>query len=279
MAASPSDDVDFDHLFGAWESTSSDFADLVTPLSQAEWESPTALPGWTVGDIVAHVGWLEGFLVCRVDPPHTPDWSSLPHVASDFGRVTEIPVDLRRSWTRDEVLNELATNISDHRDMLVTGSHDLTTGAQGPFGPAPLGRVLRMRTLDTWVHEQDIRDALRRPGHLDSAGAQVTAAQLLPSYGKVWVKLCGAHRGDVLRLQVHEPGVAFARDVVVGEDGRADVIEAQADFATVTLTMDWPTFLNLSCGRGDVAAQRERVTIEGDRPQAVVVLDNFCVMI
>ena len=279
MAGPSPDPYDFDDLLSAWQSASADFIHLVGPLSQSEWDTPTALPGWTVGDIVAHVGWLEGLLLDRIDPPHTPDWASLPHAASDFGRITEIPVDLRRSRSREEVLDELAANVAERQAVLTAGSHDVTAQAQGPFGPAPLGRVLGMRTLDTWIHEQDIRDALARPGHLDAPGAQVTAAQLLPGYGKVWAKLCGARPGEILRIQVTEPGIEFSRDVVVGDDGRATVIDGQAAPATVTLTMDWPTFLALSCGRGDVDAQRQHVTVEGDHARAESVLDHFCVMI
>ena len=279
MAAPMPDDVGFDAVFSAWQSAADDFRALVTPLSQEEWDSPTALPGWTVGDIVAHVGWLEGLLIGRVDPPHEPDWDALPHATSEFSQVTEVPVDLRRSWTPEDVIAELATNVAGHGEALAAGAHDLTAPAQGPFGPATLGRVLGMRTLDTWVHEQDIRDALGRPGHLDTAGAQVTATQLLPGYGRVWAKLCGARAGETLRLRVSEPGVAFTRDVVVGDDGRATVTSAQGDSATVTITMHWRTFLNLSCGRGDASAHRPHVAIGGDPTRAALVLDNFCVMI
>ena len=192
MAAPLPADAGFDELFAAWRSASADFIDLVTPLSQDEWDLPTALPGWTVGDIVAHVGWLEGLLVGEMDPPHEPDWSALPHAQSDFGKITEVPVDLRRAWTREAVLVELADRVAQRTAVLEDGPHDATHEVMGPFGPAPLGRVLRMRTLDTWVHEQYIRDALGRPGHLDTPGAQATASQLLPGLGKVWAKLVGA---------------------------------------------------------------------------------------
>jgi hypothetical protein len=96
MVAPLPEDAGFDELFAAWRSASADFLDLVTPLSQAEWDAPTALPGWTVGDIVAHVGWIEGMLIGEFDPPHEPDWSTLPHAITDFGKITEVPVDLRR---------------------------------------------------------------------------------------------------------------------------------------------------------------------------------------
>ncbi|MFM1964365.1 MAG: hypothetical protein RL134_90 [Actinomycetota bacterium] len=283
MAAPLPDDAGFDDLFAAWRSASADFLDLVTPLSQAEWDASTELPGWSVGDIVAHVGWIEGLLIGEFDSPHEPDWSALPHVVSDFGRITEIPVDLRRSWTREAVLIELADRIARRTAELEGGSRDATLEVVGPLGPAPLGRVLRMRTLDTWVHEQDIRDALGRPGHLDSLGAQATAAQLLPGLGKVWAKLAGAQPGQVLDVHVTGPGIEGGAIVAVGDDGRARIVGDdlldQADAATVTLAMSWPAFLALSCGRGEPLPWREQVSMSGDPELAARTLDHFRIMI
>jgi uncharacterized protein (TIGR03083 family) len=276
-------DAGFDELFAAWRSASADFIDLVTPLSQAEWDAPTALPGWSVGDIVAHIGWLEGLLMGEYDAPHEPDWSALPHAQSDFGRITEIPVDLRRSWAREAVLVELADRVARRTVELDEGPHDAASEVMGPFGPAPLGRVLRMRTLDTWVHEQDIRDALGRPGHLDTPGAQATASQLLPGLGNVWAKLAGAQPGQVLDLRITGPGIEGGSIVAVGDDGRARIVGDdlldQAGTATVTLTMSWPAYLALSCGRGDPQPWREQVMISGDESLAARVLDHFRVMI
>jgi uncharacterized protein (TIGR03083 family) len=283
MVAPLPEDAGFDELFAAWRSASADFIDLVTPLSQAEWDAPTSLPGWTVGDIVAHIGWLEGMLIGEYDAPHEPDWVSLPHVQSDFGRITEVPVDLRRSWAREAVLIELADRVSRRTAELEEGPHAADAEVMGPFGPAPLSRVLRMRTLDTWVHEQDIRDALGRPGHLDSLGAQATAAQLLPGLGKVWAKLAGALPGQVLDVRVTGPGIEAGAIVAVGEDGRArmvgDDLLDQAGAATVTLTMSWPTYLALSCGRGEAQPWREQVSVSGDPELAARTLDHFRVMI
>lgn len=283
MAAPLPADAGFDELFAAWRSASADFIDLVTPLSQDEWDLPTALPGWTVGDIVAHVGWLEGLLVGEMDPPHEPDWSALPHAQSDFGKITEVPVDLRRAWTLEAVLVELADRVAQRTAVLEDGPHDATHEVMGPFGPAPLGRVLRMRTLDTWVHEQDIRDALGRPGHLDTPGAQATASQLLPGLGKVWAKLVGAQSGQVLEVRIIGPGIEGGALVVVGDDGRARMVDDdlldQAGAASATLTMSWPAYLALSCGRGDPQAWREQVTISGDAELAARTLDHFRVMI
>ena len=283
MATPLSEAATFDELFAAWQSASADFIDLVTPLSQEEWDAPTALPGWSVGDVVAHVGWIEGMLIGEIDPPHEPDWPSLPHAVTDFGKITEVPVDLRRSWTRQAVLVELADRIARRTAELESGPRDATIEVMGPLGRAPLGRVLRMRTLDTWVHEQDIRDALDRPGHLDSLGAQATASQLLPGLGKVWAKLAGAQPGQVLDVRITGPGIDGGAIVTVGDDGRARVVEEhlldQAGATTVTLSMPWPAYLALSCGRGDPQPWREQVVISGDADLAARTLDHFRVMI
>jgi uncharacterized protein (TIGR03083 family) len=283
MVAPLPDNANFDELFDAWQSASADFIDLVTPLSQAEWDAPTPLPGWSVGDIVAHVSWIEGVLMGETDAPHEPDWSALPHAVSDFGRITEVPVDLRRSWTREAVLVELTDRVARRTSELDAGSRDASLEVMGLLGPTTLGRVLRMRTLDTWVHEQDIRDALGRPGNLETPGAQATAAQLIPGLGKVWAKLVGAQPGQVLDVRITGPGIEAQVLVAVDADGRARVVHEdllnQAGAASVTLTMSWPAYLALSCGRGNPQSWRDEVLISGDSALAERTLDHFRVMI
>ena len=34
-----------------------------------------------------------------------------------------------------------------------------------PAGPDTYGRFMRIRVMDMWMHEQDIREAVGRPGH------------------------------------------------------------------------------------------------------------------
>ena len=181
------------------------------------------------------------------------------------------------------MLIELADRVARRTVELEQGPHDPAHEVMGPFGPAPLGRVLRMRTLDTWVHEQDIRDALGRPGHLDTMGAQATASQLLPGLGKVWAKLAGAQSGQVLDVRITGGGIEGGATVVVDDDGRARIVGDdlldQAGSATVTLMMSWPTYLALSCGRGDPRPWREQVSVSGDPELAARALDHFRVMI
>jgi hypothetical protein len=60
---------------------------------------------------------------------------------------------------------------------------------------------------------------------------------------------------------------------------RAPGATTDALTATLTLTMSWPAYLALSCGRGDPQPWREQVMISGDESLSARVLDHFRVMI
>ena len=74
-------------------------------LSEAEWKTPTEVPGWSVQDNLVHVTALEWRLLGRPDPTHTlPDGLDLAHVRNDFGRANELFVDSRRAGTGADAL-------------------------------------------------------------------------------------------------------------------------------------------------------------------------------
>ena len=83
-----------DALFDDWDQAIGNFATFVSTVD--DWEIASPCPGWSVSDLVAHIIDLESQLAGDPQPEHTPDWSSLSHVSSDFGRFTEIGVDYRR---------------------------------------------------------------------------------------------------------------------------------------------------------------------------------------
>ena len=84
-------------------------------------------------------------------------------------------------------------------------------------------------------------------------------------------------------MRITGPGIEGGAIVAVSEDGRArlvgDDLLDQAGAATVTLTMSWPAYLALSCGRGDPQPWRETVEVSGDPQLAQRTLDHFRVMI
>jgi uncharacterized protein (TIGR03083 family) len=85
----------------ALEALAADRAALLeigSALSVAEWAAPSGCPGWSVQDVVAHVGALYWVVA---DPTSLPDAGDRPTEAAQ-----EFYVESRRSWSATEVLGD-----------------------------------------------------------------------------------------------------------------------------------------------------------------------------
>lgn len=235
-------------LIATWHSAQVDFIALAEALDEDHWRSASACPGWTNGDVVAHVLDLEARMLGEVID-HEPNWDDLPHTATSDSRVTEIGVDARRGQPQARVLAELQRVVAQRLNDLQAGPQDPATPAKHPFGfELPLGRLLQMRTLDSWVHEQDIRAVIGQPGNLDSAAAQSTADQLLSGLPMVWGKRVAPPPGATLLVSITGPGVERLCGIRLEPDGRARVCDPM-DEPSVVLTASWPTMLAALAGR------------------------------
>ncbi len=266
----PLETADAATLVAAWEGAIHAVSGIGRSLSAAEWDLPTECPGWSVGDLVRHVAAIECFLAGRPLPAHEPDWAALPHATGAVGRFTEVGVDARRGDAPSTTCDELDA-VTDERLAQLMGLEPLALETQVPglFGkPVPLDTLLRVRIFDVWTHEQDLRRAIGRPGGLGSAGAQVSAAQMLAALPRVLAKVLGAAPGEALAVVVGQE-VTFVRAATVDTDGRGVLLPPDHDGdVTVSLTADWETYARLSAGRLDVTSPdvQDLVTITGDAP-------------
>ncbi len=117
-------------------------------------DRPTACPGWTVRELLAHCGAALVRIVEGRLPAFTP-----AHNAAD--------VEERVGWPLARVLDEL-------EEGMVTA---------GPAIAAADGQ-LDVIALGEWVHAGDVREALGRPGAYESAGL-VDAMALLVTASRV----------------------------------------------------------------------------------------------
>lgn len=235
--------------------------DLRDAAARAPWDHPSVLPGWSVGDVLAHCTSIERALSGRGDPAHEPDWGSLPHVVNPFGRITEVPVDLRRSRTRAQVLAEFDETMTAREAVLRELRASNPGLVMSPLGTMmPLDDMLAMRVFDTWVHEQDIRVAVGDPGHLGTAPAHAAAQRMRGALGFIWAKKVDAPLGATLQVTVTGPGVTFTDTVLRADDGKGRPTGTIPE-PTVALTMTFPDFVALACGRGpadvDVAGDEQ----------------------
>ena len=254
-----------------WSAAVANFALFVTTVD--DWGVASPCPGWTIADLVSHTIDLEALLAADPRPDHVPDWSALPHINSDFGRLTEIGVDYRRGHTREELLEELK---AVHARALAR-VEALGPDASIPWlrGDTPVPQLLGMRTFDIWMHEQDARVAVGDMGNLDGPGAVQAMKYLSGGLPKVWGKGAGAPIGSVLHVSITEPGLSGEFWVRMNEDGKASLVEEQAH--DVNVTMPWLAFVMLAGGRATETNFAENVVVVGNQELGRKLIDAMAI--
>jgi uncharacterized protein (TIGR03083 family) len=177
----------------------------------------------------------------------------------------------RRDASPDAIINEIrAAATARHTALLADPPTDPEGKPEPIFGGVPWNwrTLLRNRPLDVWMHEQDIRRAVNRPGGMDSPAARHTAEYLAEGLGYVLAKRVGAPAGTsaVLELEGSAP-YAFA----VNDSGRGERLPSPPPDPTVTLTMDREAFIRLAGGRCE--PEPGTVAVSGDQALAGRIVD------
>ncbi len=260
----------------AWTHSIEAISELVQPLVEGEWNRRTPCPGWSVRDVVSHVIGLDCEMLGDPRPIHTLP-RDLFHVTNDHQRYMEMQVDVRRHHTAPEMTSELEYVIIRRNRQLRNESRDPGTKVRGPMGrEITLEDYMRKHAFDVWVHEQDLRTALGKPGNLDSPGALVARDVLLDALPDVVAKRADAPRSSAIVFDVHGP-VEFLRTIRVDIQGRGTLETAPALGPAATLTLDWETYVRLACGRVTPEAVSDRLKTEGDTMLTQAILRNFTV--
>ncbi len=252
-----------------WWRAINDFTELLEQVPEEQWSAPTDLPGWDVKACASHTAHLEGILAGA--PEETAEVGDPPHVTGFMGLYTEIGVFNRRDASPDSIINEIRSAVTArHTALLADPPTDGTAKPKTIFGGVAWNweTLLRNRPLDVWMHEQDVRRAIGRPGGMDGAPARHTAEYLAESLGYVLAKRVGAPTGTTAVLEVtgHAP-FAFA----VNDAGRGERLPEVPAAPTVRLSMDRESFVVQAGGRR--AAEPGAVTVEGDDALGRQVLD------
>jgi uncharacterized protein (TIGR03084 family) len=134
--------------------------DIVSPLSEGQWNAPTPAEPWTVRDQISHLTFYDGVATGAVIDP-----------------------DEFRRWLREEAMSQIAPAEGDPGDLVlgrsITGKELLevwrmgraelckTLGELDPkaripwFGPdMSAASFATARLMETWAHGQDVADAL-----------------------------------------------------------------------------------------------------------------------
>ena len=257
--------------------------DLGSGLSEAQFAVGTDCPGWTVKDQFSHVIGtellLEGAAVPDLDTP------TATYVRNELGELNERFVEARRGLPGSRVVAELA-ELADRRLIAL---RSLDEEAWAAIGPSPIGMVpyvdyMGVRTFDSWVHEQDVRVAVGRPGGRGGAGERVTLDRMEASMPYVLGRRVQPPPGTTLRIDI-EGALGRTVQLAVGlrDDGSAwaRAIPVIDGSPTASLCMDAATFVRRACGRVPASAvlAAEGFAAAGDTSLAQQFVEHMVVML
>lgn len=229
------------------------FSALASELSEDDWAAPSLCPHWAVRDVATHLTGAERALT---------GWEPSVEDPPPFGDIAGYAA-AAKAWSTVELVDEVRSVLDRRRTELLTMGDDVfARPSWTPVGVQTYGGFMEVRTFDFWVHEQDVRVPLARPGHVGGPAAAVSLEQVRRSLGYIVGKRAGVPDGRSVQITLTGPVEATLAAVV---EGRARAVESLDD-PDATMTTDFLTFMLLACGRIDPEQPIEdgRVELTGD---------------
>ena len=248
--------------------------DLLGELTDEQWRLATPLPGWSVQDNVSHVVGAEAMLGGDAGPDVEIDREANEHVRNDIGAFNEQWVESLRDAAPNEVLSRFR-ELTAARLAALEAMTDDEWNAESftPAGKDTFGRFMQIRVFDCWLHEQDIRDAVDRPGHESGLAVEVVLDEMATALGFVVGKKAGATTGQAVTFALTDGG-AVVRELHVEVGERAAVVPALSGAPTVVLTMPVGVMTRRCAGRVGPDDLLDQVVIDGDLELASKILAN-----
>jgi uncharacterized protein (TIGR03083 family) len=258
--------------------------ELLAGLTDEEWAKPTVCPGWSVKDIAQHlladdVGRLSSGRDGFVSPSFAEDL--------DIGRWDGLVAAIDRQndlWVRatrrisPRLLVELL-RITDEPTAAYFKSLDLTrlgtpVDWAGP-DPAPVWLDVAREYTERWVHQQQIRDAVGKPGLTEREWLH----PVLDAFVRALPHALRDHAAPVgTRVAIEILGEAGDTWVAEHASGRWRLGHGPTNGATTTVTMHQDTAWRLFTRGLAPETAAERTAIAGDPEAACRVLRMVAIL-
>jgi uncharacterized protein (TIGR03083 family) len=243
---------------------------LTTGLTAAQWKTPV-LPGWDVKDTLAHILGTEKMLEGGADGMQDRMAEAVasaatdldrPHVRNPIGMTNEAWVEHYRSHGPDELLGEFRTTTAGRLAALeAMTDEEFASPTWTPAGQGTYASFMRIRVFDCWMHDQDIRYAVGRPGNDGGPAAEASLEEAVGALGFVVGKRGRAPRGSLVAFELTGP---VKRTLYVEVTDRARVVTGISRDPDVSLRLESSLFMRLAGGRVPFDDVPDRVGIDGD---------------
>ena len=238
---------------------------LLESLDSADWQRATVCPGWRVHDVAAHL--VHDYLR-KLSGRRDAAGGQGPRPGEDLAawlhRVNQEFVDVAARWS-PRVLIDLLAHLGPQLDDL-WAALDLTTLGEAvswaaPGVPAPVWLDVAREYSEYWVHQQQIRDAVQRPG----AGSGELAGPVIDTFVRsVPYALRGASAGPGACVQIEVSGPAGGSWAVTRRDtGWAIRPGRDGAVPEVTIALSADTLWRVATRGITVAAAAERTHFDG----------------
>ena len=268
----------YEWIVDALDQTWSAIDRVARPLAPDAYDAVTPCPGWSVRDVLSH---LLGFeLMVHGSPVPSFEGSWPDYVKNPIGELNEAFVESRRQEPGLKVLDEFRD--ATVRSLAVLRSLDDAGWEKvgwSPEGERPYYRFQETRVLDSWIHLQDIRDALLQPEDDHGPGEEIVINRFEAALPYIVGKKMRADDGVV--VQVNLSG-RLARTVVLEvRDGRAQPVSSSSRAADLEITTPVALFWRRAAGRISAPAflGASATDVRGSRSLAEAFADALCIMI
>jgi uncharacterized protein (TIGR03083 family) len=270
--------VAYEWIVDALDQTWSSIEETLRPRAAQDYDAPTPCPGWSVRDVLSHLIGFESMLHGAPVPEHPGPWPG--YVKNPIGEINEAFVAVLRDRPGPEVLALFSeTTRRSLASLRALGDEDWERVGWSPEGERPYHRFQETRVLDSWIHLQDIRDALLEPADDHGPGEEIVVNRFEAALPFVLGKRVGAPEGTVVRINLTG---RLARSILLGVvDGRARALEASAAAPDVEITTPVALFWRRAAGRISARALLEAsaTDVRGDAALARSLAEGLAVMI
>jgi uncharacterized protein (TIGR03083 family) len=268
----------YEYIVDALESTWTSIEDLLAARPESDFDRPTPCPGWSVRDVLSH---LVGFeLLLRGEPVPRFEGEFPDYVKNPIGEANEAYVAVRRARPGAEVVAEFhAIGHSAIERLRALPDAEWEVVGWSPEGERPFHRFMETRIVDSWIHLQDLRDALLEPDDDHGPGEEIVVNRFESALAYLWGKRVGAPEGGVLRVNLTG---RLARSVtIVVRDGKAGAVESSHVDPLVELSTPVALFWRRCAGRISAEAflQASATDVRGDHALATSLAGHMAIMI
>lgn len=268
----------YDWITDALEETWASVEAALRDRAPADFDAPTACPGWSVRDVLSHLlgieVWLRGGAVPDFEGP-MPD-----HVKNSMGEFNEAFVAAHRGESGAEVLAQFrAVGAASIAALRAMSAEEWDVVGWSPEGERPYHRFMETRVLDSWIHLQDIRDALLEPADDHGPGEEIVINRFESSLPFVVGKKMSAPDGTLVRVNLTG---RLARSVMVAvANGRAGAVATANEEPTFEVTTPVALFWRRCAGRisADAFLGASATDVRGSREMARAFAEALAIMI